>query len=404
MFDVDKIRGDFPILKRKVNGKKLIYFDNAATSQKPRQVIEAMSDFYSNHNANVHRTVYQLAAEATEKYEATRGKIKNFINAKNYEVVFAKNCTEAINLVLHSWAKQNLKTGDEILLNVMEHHSNLVPWQSLQEKGVRLNFADITDDGFLDKFEEKISRRTKLVPLTHVSNVIGTINGVEEICKIARDYGAKTLIDATQSVPNMQVDADKIDCDFLVFSGHKTLGPTGIGVLCGKREILENMPPFILGSDIIKEVTLTKSTFTGPPHRFESGTPCIAESIGLSAAIDYLEKVGMKNIRRHEMELTEFALEGLKSFKKIRIYGPLDARKRGGVIAFNLGDIHSHDLASILDEDGIAIRSGHHCAQPLMRRFGVNAMARASFYLYNTKEELEIFLQSLRKAEKVFKL
>lgn len=404
LLDVEKIRRDFPILNRRVNGKKLIYLDNAATSQKPIQVIEAMSDYYSNYNANIHRAVHQLAAESTEKYEGTRGQIKKFLNASGHEVVFAKNSTEAINIVLYSWAKRNLKAGDEVLLNVMEHHSNIVPWQSLQKDGIRLKFVDITDEGVLDNFDGMVSKNTKLISLTHVSNVIGTINPVEEICKTGRDNGAITLVDATQSVPNMPFDTKKVGCDFLVFSGHKMLGPTGVGVLLGRKEILETMPPFILGSDIIKEVKLTEATFAEPPYRFESGTPCIAEVIGLSAAIDYLEKTGMEEIRGHEIELMKFALEKMSEFEKLKIYGPLDVERRGGVISFNLGDIHSHDLASILNEDGIAIRSGHHCAQPLMRRFGVTAMARVSFYLYNTLGEIETFLESLRKAEKLFKL
>lgn len=401
--DVEKIRQDFPILRRKINGKNMVYFDNAATSQKPRQVIDAISNFYQNYNANIHRAVHQLAVEATEKFEESREKVSNFINAKKNEIVFTKGSTEGINIVLNSWARQNLKPGDEIVLSVMEHHSNIVPWQSLQKLGVKLKYIDIDSEGFLENPESLISEKTKLISITHASNVLGTINDVEKISKLAKDVGAKILIDGAQSVPHMPVDMKKFRCDFFVFSGHKMLGPTASGVLYAKKELIEEMPPFILGSDIVKEVSLHDTTFMEPPNRFESGTQGIAEAIGLSAAIDYLQEIGMENVRKHEVALTKFALERIE-IEDVKIFGPREAEKKSGIISFNLGDIHPHDLASVLNEDGIAIRSGHHCAQPLMKRLGVSSVARASFYIYNNEEEVEIFVESLKKAREVFKL
>lgn len=405
VLQVENIREDFPILERKINGENLIYLDSAATSQKPIQVIEAVDNYYKTFNANVHRAVHTLSAEATDGYENTREKISKFINAKNSkEIIFTKNATEAINIVSHSYG-ENLKGGDEIVLSVMEHHSNIVPWQLLQKKGVKLKFVDINEDGTLrqDQIEELINNKTKLVAITHVSNVLGTINNIEEIVKISHNNGAKVLIDAAQSVPHMPVDVRKIDCDFLVFSAHKMLGPTGIGVLYGREEILENLQPFLLGSDQIKEVGLTETTFTELPWKFETGTPNIAGTIGFSAAIDYLNKVGMENIWSHEKELTRYALEKMKNVGKLKIFGPVNGN-RAGVVSFNMADVHSHDLASVLDRDGIAIRSGHHCAMPLMKRLGVSAVARASFYLYNTKEEIDRFVESLEKSKQVFKI
>lgn len=405
MLNVEKIREDFPILKRKINGKLLVYFDNAATSQKPKQVIEALKEFYEKHNANVFRGVHTLSEEATEKYEEARRKIAEFINAENEkEIIFTRSTTEAINLVLYGYAIHNLKAGDEIISTIMEHHSNIVPWQFLQERGVKLKFVDIDDKGNLKlhQYNELITKNTKLITVTHVSNVLGTINPIDKIEKIAHDNGALYLVDGAQSVPHLPIDVQKINCDFLVFSGHKMLGPTGIGVLYAKKEILEKMKPFNYGSEMIKEVYLDHTIFADLPLKFEAGTPNIAGAIALGVAVDYLKKIGMKNIAKHEEKLTQYTLKKMKEIEEIKIFG--EAKERAGVISFNLADIHPHDLATILDEDAIAVRSGHHCAMPLMNRLGVVATTRASFYLYNTKEEVDRFVNSLEKARKVFKL
>lgn len=405
--DVEAIRNDFPILQRKINGKPLVYLDSTATTQKPRQVIQALTDFYEKHNANVHRGIHRLSQESTDLYDAAREKTVKFINARGVEeLVFVRNATEAINLVLYSWAMNNLKSGDDVISTVMEHHSNIVPWQSLQHLGVKLKYLDIDDEGKLrmDQLSEIITPRTKLVAVTHVSNVLGTINPVKEICRIAHDNGALCLIDGAQSVPHMPVDVRDIGCDFLAFSGHKMLAPTGIGCLYGKAEILESMPPFQLGSDQIKEVRLHETTFRESPWRFETGTPNFADAVALGAAIDYLNKLGMHNVREHEKEMVSYALKRLQEVKNVKIYGPTNPELKGSVISFNLGDIHSHDLATILDEQGVAIRSGHHCAMPLMQRLNVAAVSRASFYIYNTRQEIDIFVDALEHARKVFKL
>lgn len=400
MFDVEKIREDFPILKREVKGNPLIYLDSASTSQKPMQVIDAVSNFYEKYNANIHRSVYDMAEEATEEYEGTRDKIRKFLNAKDYEIIFTKNCTEAINIVATGWAMRNLKGGDSVTLSMMEHHSNIVPWQRLRSNGVALRFMDVDDDGKLKP--EKIKDGTKIVSLTHASNVLGTINDVQNISKECRENGSLFMVDGAQSVPHMEVDLGKIGCDFMAFSGHKMLGPTGIGVLAVRKNLTDEMDPILFGSDMIKEVTPFNTTFADSPSKFETGTPNIAGVVGMSAAIDYLSKLGMKNVENHERDLTKHALEKLSEIKRIKIFGPKE--NRGGVVSFNLGDIHSHDIATILNEKGIAIRSGHHCAQPLMKRFGVNSMSRASFYLYNTKDEVDSFVDSLGKAGGVFKI
>ncbi len=401
--DAEEIRKDFPIFRRKINGKPLVYLDSAATAQKPRHVIDTLASFYENYNSNVHRGVHTLSVEATELYDKSREKTAAFISANPEEIVFAKNCTEAINIVLYSWAMQ-LKKGDEILTTVMEHHSNIVPWQSLKKRGVKLKFADIDEEGKLkmDEFSGLLTKRTKLVAVTHASNVLGTINPVKEIAKMAHDNGALCLVDGAQSVPHMPVDVKSMGCDFLAFSGHKMLAPTGIGCLYGRKEILENMPPFHLGSDMMKEVTLYKTAFREPPWRFEAGTPDFAGAVALGTAVDYLKNLGMKNVHRHEKELSDYALKRLSEIKDVTIYGP--GKDRAGVISFNLGDVHSHDLASVLDEDGIAIRSGHHCAMPLMKRLNVTAVARASFYVYNNKKDIDILSVSVEKARKVFRL
>ncbi len=402
MLDARKIRRDFPILKRKINGKNLVYLDSAATSQKPVQVLGAIRSFYENHNANVHRGVHTLSQEATQLYDGAREKAARFINAKSDEIIFTRNATESINLVLHSWACR-LKRGDKVVSTVMEHHSNIVPWQSLQKRGIKLRFADIDSEGKLKDIPELITKKTKLVAVTHASNVLGTINPIREITRIAHDNGSLVLIDGAQSVPHMPVDVKKLGADFLAFSGHKMLAPMGIGCLYGRADVLKNMQPFMLGSDEIKEVFLRETTFRDPPWRFETGTPDVAGAVGLGAAIDYLNKIGMKHIREHEKDLVRHALKKLDS-KDTAIYGPKNTDIHAGVVSFNIGDIHSHDLATILDGKGIAIRSGHHCAMPLMQRLGIAAASRASFYLYNTKKEIDALSGGLDDARKVFKL
>ena len=417
-FNTRKIRADFPILNRKIHGKPLIYLDNAATSQKPNQVIDSIVDYYKNYNANVHRGVHTLSEEATEAYEASRKKIANFVNAGDYrQIVFVKNATEAINLVAYSWGRANIKKGDEILLTDMEHHSNLVPWQRLvNELGAKLKFIPIDERGQLqmskDKLQKLVTSKTKLVAFTHVSNVLGTINPVKRIVSDIRNLNpdVKILIDGSQAVPHMTVSIQSIDPDFYVFTGHKMLGPTGVGVLYAKKELLEKMDPFLSGGEMILEVEKEKSSWNYIPWKFEAGTPNIAGVIGLGAAIDYLSGIGMKNVREHEKELTIYALEELARVNNLVTYGPEDAERRGGVVSFNIVNekgkvaIHPHDLASILDSEGVATRSGHHCAQPLMKVLDIPAAARISFYIYNTKEEIDILITAIEKAKKIFRL
>ncbi|MGA8905584.1 MAG: cysteine desulfurase, partial [Candidatus Bathyarchaeia archaeon] len=384
----------------------LIYFDNAATSQKPNSVIESTDRYYREYNANIHRGIHKLAEEATLAHEEAREKIAKFINARHTEeIIFTRNATEAMNLVAYTWGKANVGKGDKIVLTIMEHHSNIVPWQLLaQEKGARVEYVKIDDEGLLrqDEINELIDETTKLVCVTQASNVLGTINPVKEIGKVAHRYGAMFLVDAAQSVPHMGVDVRDIDCDFFAFSGHKMLGPTGIGVLHGKREHLQAMPPFLGGGEMIREVHTTGASWKDIPYKYEAGTPNIVGAIGLGAAVDYLSKIGMENVHEHEREITSYAIRRMAEIKEITIYGPKDVAKRVGVLSFNLGDVHAHDLASILDEEGIAIRSGHHCAQPLMEFLNVPAMSRASFYIYNTKEEVDVFMNALEKARKLF--
>lgn len=405
--DVEKIRQDFSIFNQKIKGMPYIYLDNTATSQRPNQVINAMNEYYHTYNATVHRVVYELGEKATDAYERAREKVAKFINASPEEVIFVRNTTEAINLVAYSWGRANIKEGDKILLTVMEHHSNIIPWQLLaREKKAHLEFIDINDDGLLkiDDFEKFMNEEIKIMGLAHISNVLGTINPVKEMVNYAHKNGALVLVDAAQSVPHMPVDVHEIDCDFLAFSGHKMLGPTGIGVLYGKKELLEVMDPFLGGGEMIKEVHLREASWNELPWKFEAGTPNIAGAIGLGAAVDYLNNIGMKNVREHEKELTEYALDKMMEIKGISIYGPKNVELRGGVISFNLGDIHPHDLASILDNEGIAIRAGHHCAQPLAERLNVVGTARASFYIYNTEWEIDYLVNALEKVRKVFKL
>ena len=404
--DMSKVREDFAILKRQVNGKQLVYFDNAATSQKPKAVIDAIDNYYLQYNANIHRGIHKLAEEATLAHEEAREKVARFINARHTEeVVFVRNTTEAINLVAYTWGRANIAKGDKIVLTIMEHHSNIVPWQMLaREKNAEIEFIKIDENGLLrqDEIHGLIDERTKLVGVTHASNVLGTINQVKEIVKIAHKSGAQVLVDAAQSVPHMRVDVRDIDSDFLVFSAHKMLGPTGIGVLHGKRESLEKMPPFLGGGEMIREVHTTGSSWKELPYKYEAGTPNIAGAVGFKAAIEYLNRIGMQNVRDHEREITSYALSKMSDVRDLTVYGPKRADERVGVVSFNLGDIHAHDLASILDEEGVAVRSGHHCAQPLMEYLDVPAMARASFYVYNTKEEVDVLINALEKARKLF--
>ena len=402
------LRNDFPIFKKKINGNELVYLDNASTTQKPYSVIDSITDFYTNYNSNIHRAVYQLAEEATELYEKSREKIANFINVRPEEIVFTRNTTESINLIAHSWARSNLKKDDDIVITELEHHSNIVPWQILcQEIGTQLEYVGIDENGFLD-LEHMIqlisSKKVKLVSLSHMSNVLGTIVPIERIIKVAHEHGIPVIVDGAQSVPHMPINVKNIDCDFLVFSAHKMLGPTGVGVLYAKKEFLEKMRPFMGGGDMIKEVFKFHTNYNEVPYKFEAGTPNIADVVGFGAAIDYLEKIGMENIRRHEITLTEYALESILSLKYVTVYGPRDTKYRGGVISFNIADIHPHDLATIMNDHGIAIRSGHHCAQVLMQRLDVPATSRASFYIYNTKEEIDKFVNAIKEAGRIFKI
>lgn len=404
--DVKKIRQDFPILDQKIRGKTLIYFDSAATSQKPKEVIEALDHYYRTLNANIYRGIYYLSEEATEAYERTRRVVAAFIGAKDERsIVFTRNATESINLVAQSWGRKNLKEGDEILLTEMEHHSNLVPWQIIaNEKGAVLKFISITEEGLLDlsNLGELLTERTKIFAFTHVSNVLGTINPVKELTQRAHAVGALVLVDGAQAVPHLKVDVDELGCDFYAFSAHKMLGPTGVGVLYGKPEILQNMPPFLGGGEMIMEVYPHYSTWKEIPFKFEAGTSNIADVIVFSKAIEYLQKVGLEEIRHHEKSITEYALKRMKELGDIHIFGPSNVEIKGGVISFKLDDMHPHDVGTLLDHEGIAIRAGHHCAQLLMRKLDVPATARASFYLYNTKEEVDRFVEILDKARKYF--
>jgi cysteine desulfurase/selenocysteine lyase len=403
-----ELRNDFPIFRKKINGKELVYLDNASTTQKPYTVIDSITDFYSNYNSNIHRAVYQLAEEATNMYEQSREKIANFINVRPEEIIFTRNTTESINLIAHSWARTNLKKDDVIVITEIEHHSNIVPWQILcQERGTRLEYVGIDGNGFLDleyMIELISSRKVKLVSLSHMSNVLGTIVPIERIIKIAHEHDTPVLVDGAQSVPHMPINVKNMDCDFLVFSAHKMLGPTGVGILYAKKEYLDKMAPFMGGGDMIKEVFKFHTNYNDVPYKFEAGTPNIADVVGFSAAIEYLEKIGMENIRKHEIYLTEYAFESMSSLDHITVYGPRDTKYRGGVISFNIADIHPHDLATIMNDHGIAIRSGHHCAQVLMERLDVPATSRASFYIYNTKEEIDKFVNAIKEAGRIFKI
>jgi cysteine desulfurase/selenocysteine lyase len=404
--DPQRVRDDFPILSRTMNGKRLVYLDNAATTQKPRSVIQALVDYYSNYNANVHRGAYQLAEESTELFERAREKVSRFIGCDPEEVVFVRGATEAINLVAYSYGFRKLRRGDKVLTTIMEHHSNLVPWQFLRAKGVGLDFVGLTEEGELDmeELKAKIDRRVKLVAVTQMSNVLGTVNHVREIADVAHDAGSPILVDGAQSVPHMPVDVVQSGADFLAFSGHKMLGPMGIGVLFAKHELLEAMDPFHGGGDMIKTVELKHSTWNDVPAKFEAGTPDVAGAHALGVAIDYLGSLEMGEVRRHEVSLTRYALERLADTELVEVYGPRDAEKRGGVLSFNIEHVHPHDVATILDSQGVAVRAGHHCAQPLMNWLGVPATARASFYVYNTKEDVDALISAIEKVKEVFRL
>jgi cysteine desulfurase/selenocysteine lyase len=404
--EVEQVRKDFPILRRKIHGKRLVYLDNAATTQKPRSVIKSIVDYYSKHNANPHRGVHQLSIEATEAFDSGRKAVVSFINASAFEeVVFTRGATESINLVRYAWGNSHVKKGDLIVLTMMEHHSNIVPWQLLaKEVGARIEYVGITPDGGLrdDEFEALMDQSPALVAFTQCSNVLGTINDAARLCSAARRAGATTVVDAAQSVPHMEVDVQKMGCDFLAFSGHKMLGPTGIGILYGRKAVLQDMEPFQGGGDMIKEVHVSGARWNDLPYKFEAGTQNVEGAVGLAAAIDYLKSLGMVRVRKHEEELTAYALDQMASVPGITVYGPKNASHRGGVVSFNLGDIHPHDLASILDEEGVAIRSGHHCAQPLMELLGLSATTRASFYVYNSYDDVDALMGALSKARRIF--
>jgi len=406
----ENIRNDFPILKRTVrDNKPLVYLDNASTTQKPTQVIDAIVDYYRNHNANIHRAVYALAEESTEAYESARDKIANFVNIKNrQELIFVRGTTEAINLVAYAWGRSHINKDDIIVTTEYEHHSNIVPWQLLtQEKRAKLEYIGMDDDGqlILDDLDKYLATgKVKLVTFSLMSNVLGTITDAEKIIAKCKAAGVPTLIDGAQAVPHMKVDLETLGCDFFAFSGHKMLAPTGIGVLWVRKSVLETMNPFHGGGDMIREVHKYETTWNDLPYKFEAGTPNIADVIGFGAAVDYLTKIGMDNVRQHEIELTKYAIEKFSKIKGLQIYGTKDISKRGGVISFNFADVHPHDVAQIIDEEGISLRSGHHCAQVLMERLNVAATSRASFYIYNTKQDIDALIDSLNTVAKVFKL
>ena len=406
--DVDLIRADFPVLHQEVKpGVPLVYLDNAATSQKPTAVIEAMDRFYRLHNANVHRGIHKLSEESTEAFEGARQKVAAFINAPSWrEIVFTRNATEGINLVAQAWGRAALDAGDAIVLSEMEHHANLVPWQLIaQERGAEVRYIPVTDEGLLDLsgLDALLSGSVKMVAVTQMSNVLGTVNDLSGLLRAARDVGALTLVDGAQSVSHKPVDVQALGVDFLVFSAHKMCGPTGVGVLYGRRELLEAIPPFLAGGDMIKRVTLDGAEWNDVPWKFEAGTPAIAEAVGLGAAVDYLAGVGMDRIYAHEQMLVAYALERMEEVPGVRVLGPSPAQ-RGGVAAFTLDGMHPHDISQLLNDQGVAVRAGHHCAMPLHKRFNIAASTRASFYLYNTREEVDRLIEALYQAKSVFAL
>lgn len=400
---------DFPIFQNKINGKELIYLDSAATSQKPQIVLDALDEYYKTYNANVKRGIYPIAEKATAKVEEVRRKVAKFINAKHSkEIIFVRNTTEAINLVAYAWGKKNIKKGDVITISVMEHHSNFVPWQQLAfETGAVLNVLDIDETGNLDfkSQNSELLKRTEILAITHVSNVLGTINNIKEIKKQFLIHNSKfiILLDAAQSVPHMKVDVQDLGCDFLAFSGHKMMAGTGIGVLYGEKDLLSEMPPFLFGGEMIREVSIEKTTWADLPHKFEAGTPDIAGIVSLGAAIDYLENIGMDVVRQHEKELISYGLEQMKMIEGLTVYCLKDVEQRGGVIAFSLKGIHPHDIAQLLGDKGVCIRAGHHCTMPLHKRLGIAASARLSFSIYNDKNDIDVFINGLKEVKKIFK-
>ncbi|MCL6452240.1 MAG: cysteine desulfurase [Alicyclobacillus sp.] len=400
------IREDFPILNQTVNGHPLVYLDSAATSQKPKPVIDVLKRYYETDNSNVHRGVHTLGSRATEAYELAREKVAQFIHAPDAaQVVFTRGTTESINMVAYGYARPRLQPGDEIVLTAAEHHSNLIPWQQVAKAtGATLRYIPLQPDGTitLEDAAATINAKTKLVAIAHISNVLGTIHPVAELAKLAHAVGAVIVVDGAQSVPHMPTDVQALDCDFLAFSGHKMCGPTGVGVLYGKRRWLDEMEPTYFGGEMIDVVELYDATWKDTPWKFEGGTPIIAGAIGLGAAVDYLTAIGMDAIRAHDQELTDYALERLRSVPDLTIYGPVEAQQRGGLVTFNLGDIHPHDVSTVLDAEGVAIRAGHHCAQPLMRFLNVPATARASFYLYNTRSDIDALVHALHSAKEFF--
>ena len=404
-YDVQAVRADFPVLERQINGKQLVFLDSAASSQKPLPVIEAISDYYRNYHANVHRGIYRLSEEATDAFENARDLVARFINVESREVIFTRNATESINLVAQSWGRANLRPGDEILLTVMEHHANLVPWQLIAgEKEARLRFIPLTEDGQLDlsTLDDLLTERTRLVAFTQASNVLGTLTPVRRVADAAHAAGALVLVDGAQGAPHLPTDVQAMGCDFYAFSSHKMCGPTGIGVLWGRRELLESMPPFMGGGEMICRVELERSDWAALPNKFEAGTPAIAAAIGLGAAVEYLSALGMKAVRAHEKELTAYALERLSEVPGLTVYGPTDVEMRGGVTAFTLEDAHPHDIATILDSEAVAVRAGHHCAMPLHTQLGLSATTRASFYVYNVPEEIDRLVEALHKVKHIF--
>ncbi|MCR1899340.1 cysteine desulfurase [Irregularibacter muris] len=402
--NINEIRKDFPILGKKVGEKNLIYLDNAATTQKPARVIEALTSYYHHANANPHRGAHYLGVSATKLYDDSKDVVKEFIHAKSHrEIIYTKNASEALNLLAYTYGMTFIEEGDEILISILEHHSNLIPWQQVAKaKGAILKYLYVNEEGIIPSSEikEKITQRTKLVSVTHVSNALGTINPVKEIIDQAHKMGAKVILDGSQSIPHMAVDVQELDADFVVFSGHKMLAPMGIGVLYGKEELLEKLPPFLYGGDMIEYVHEQESTFAELPERLEAGTQNVPGALGLMEAIGYLENIGMDEIEKVERELTAYAMDKMEKLDFLEIYGPRDIKKRAGIISFNIKDVHPHDAATILDSYGVAVRAGHHCAQPLMRYMGINATTRASFYFYNTKEEIDVFVESLKNVRK----
>ncbi|MCI0182845.1 MAG: cysteine desulfurase [Acidibacillus sp.] len=402
--DIAMLRRDFPILEQKVNGKRLVYLDSAATSQKPRQVIEALDKYYREYNSNVHRGVHTLGSLATDAYEGARANVAAFIHAPSEnQIVFTRGTTESLNMIAQGYARPRLQPGDEIVITPMEHHSNMIPWQQVaQLTGATLKYIPLQPDGTirLEDVADTITDHTKIVAMVHVSNVLGTINPIKEVAKIAHQHGAIMVVDGAQSVPHMPVDVQDLDCDFLAFSGHKMLGPTGIGVLYGKRKVLEEMEPVHFGGEMIETVELFSSTWKEIPWKFEGGTPIIAGAVGLSAAVDYLREIGMDTVHQMDQDLTRYAMDRLSQLSDITIYGPRG--ERGGLVTFNLAHVHPHDVSTVLDSEGVAVRAGHHCAQPLMHWLDVAATARASFYLYNTKEDIDVLVQSLETAKEFF--